>query len=289
MPQYELYQKIGLVLFICFGPWLGCQGVHTKIGTEKKFSFPEHFLFQVEDKSTHLILTGGSSQNQKVSFFWDSGSNISFVSDGYLPAHSQKEIWFGKRKEMISNLPALIPEAFSGLLGNDFFRQTCIFWIQTNLYVFSYDSPFCQKPEAYLGTEIKRFETKKFGDYHYIKFRRESTEEKWAVLDTGASVSILPKTKTSRSLGEKKVFQPGGLVSSVFLYESEETLFLAFKSGLWGGYEGLPYLNGISLENLHLPGEKDKGEVWVVGLDVLRLNPLFWDFTRNQIGILSPK
>ncbi len=108
----------------------------------------------------------------------------------------------------------------------------------------------------------------------------------FAHLDTGASLSILPKGEGEDFLGEKRVFRPGNHILTLDHWQAKEPLVLFAKSGFREEYQNVQFLTGISLENFHLSGDKDKEEVWVIGLDVIRARPLVWDFSRNRIGIL---
>lgn len=248
-----------------------------------------HIYFEVEDKETHLLLHGANLNGTKTPLFWDTGSDISFYEPKQL-AETQKVPTQFQNQEFLFHLnpkKGILPEGIIGLLGVDFFEQTCVYWEIENLYIFPSDSSFCKKPDVYLSTNLKILNTKKKGDHFYAQFQFAGKENHWALLDTGSSLSILPTEEGARFIGERKVFLPGNRILAANLFESQGKLSLIERSGVLQDYSQVLFLGGISLENLDFPGDKEKEEVWVIGLDVLRKKPLFWDFSRNQIGILT--
>ncbi|MBL0954238.1 MAG: hypothetical protein IBJ01_05670 [Leptospira sp.] len=292
MPTFSLYQKIGLVsLSICL--WV-CLPTPTKkefktsetIPSPFRFprSLPPHTKIQVLDTGISLLLLGFQSGNETFSFLWDTGSNISFY-EGSDSAIS-KEFQIGGQVVTIRRGEGILPKGIQGLVGLDFFRGTCIFWDQRELYWFSENSPFCVHPDAYLSTQLKILVTKQKGEHTFVSFEYPKSFQSFAHIDTGASLSLLPKGGDDEFLGERRVFRPGNSILIMNHWRSMEPLTLIAKSGFREDYQNVEFLTGISLENFHLSGDKDKEEGWVIGLSILRTRPLFWDFSRNRIGII---
>ncbi|MCZ8341827.1 MAG: hypothetical protein O9301_02245 [Leptospira sp.] len=282
MSQPKLHQKISLVPLVIVS-LIGCFSQKRSDPVSYKPNLP-HIYFEVEDKETHLILHGSQMNGTPVSFFWDTGSDFSFYEGVDLLEWQEF-----KNQDFLFSLPQkknILPEGVFGLLGIDFFQKTCVYWENTHLYVFSSDSSFCKRPDAYLSTNLKFLETKKIRDHFFAKFEFGQRQDSWALLDTGSSLNILPNEHEAKQLGEKRVFLPGKKILIANLYESQISLFLKDRFGQKIEYKRPMYLGGISLENLDFSGDKDKEEVWVVGLEILRQRPIFWDFSRNLIGVL---
>lgn len=306
MPTFSLYQKIGLVfLFLSVGMCVPnpTRNVSPKDRTSQvpnqppshpnhsstNFPFPRtlppHTKIQVLDTGISLLLLDfQTTTGEKVSFLWDTGSEISFY-EGKDRLYS-KEFQIGERKLQIRRGEGILPEGIQGLMGLDSFRGTCLLYDQNTIYWFIGDSPFCVHPDAYLGTQLKFLTTKQKGDHSFVLFEYPKSFVSYAHLDTGASLSILPKGEGETFLGEKRVFRPGNTILTLNHWQSKEPLTLISQSGFREEYPQVQFLTGISLENFLLSGDKDKEEVWVIGLDVLRTRPLFWDFSRKRIGII---
>ncbi|TGM48189.1 hypothetical protein EHQ92_09965 [Leptospira biflexa] len=299
MPTFSLYQKIGLVfLFLSVGmcvpnptrnqPPLSPSSPtnHSSFPVSHLIqrSLPPHTKIQVFDTGISLMLLGFRSGEESVSFLWDTGSEISFY-EGKDRLYS-KEFQIGERKLQIRRGEGILPEGIQGLMGLDSFRGTCLLYDQNTIYWFIGDSPFCVHPDAYLGTQLKFLTTKQKGDHSFVLFEYPKSFVSYAHLDTGASLSILPKGEGETFLGEKRVFRPGNTILTLNHWQSKEPLTLISQSGFREEYPQVQFLTGISLENFLLSGDKDKEEVWVIGLDVLRTRPLFWDFSRKRIGII---
>ncbi|PJZ85674.1 hypothetical protein [Leptospira harrisiae] len=292
MYKLTLYQKVSLVfLFIVFGACI--PGPVRSHQTPVSYQFPTskplppHLSISVVDQGTHLLLSGFESQGESFSFFWDTGSETSFydspISEGEVEFKLQGLPFTFKK------IKGVLPKTFSGLVGLDFFRGVCIFWFGEELKQFPGDSPFCEHPDAYLSTDLKILNTKKKGDYYYVQFEYPEGSRSFAMVDTGSSLTLIPQSPGDSILGEKKVFFAGNQIQTAALRETNLPLHLIAKSGIREEYKQVQYLTGISLENFLLPGDKDKEEVWSIGLNVLRTRPLFWDFSRNRIGIVRTK
>ncbi|TGL90876.1 hypothetical protein EHQ68_05535 [Leptospira congkakensis] len=293
MSEYPLYQKVSVILFAFFylgacvpGPVRSHQtAVLYQFPTSKPL--PPHISVAVVDKGTHLLFTGIESEGKTFSFFWDTGSELSFYES--TSTEEEKEFQLNGLKFTLKNKKGILPESFPGLLGLDFFQGTCIFWFGEELKRFTKDSPFCDQPDAYLSTDLKILNTKKKGDYYYVQFEYPEGYRSFGMVDTGSSLTMIPPGINDRILGEKKVFFPGNRILPAKLQETSSELYLIAKSGIREEYKQVQFLSGISLENFLLPGDKDKEEVWSIGLNVLRTRPLFWDFSRNRIGIVRTK
>lgn len=304
MPTLSLYQKIGLVILsISVGMCLPNPTRNDSLNapsdrvsppslsslpSKPEFIFPRslppHTKIQVLDTGISLLLLGFQSGGESFSFLWDTGSDISFYEGS--DSLYAKEFQIGEKKLTIRRGEGILPDGIQGLLGLDAFRSSCVFWDGNLLYWFSGDSPFCDHPDAYLGTGLKILSTKQKGEHSYVQFEYPKSFLSYAHLDTGASLSILPKGERDEFLGEKKVFRPGNRILSLDHWQSREPLTLFAKSGFREEYQKVQFLTGISLENFDLSGDKDKEEVWVIGLGVLRTRPLFWDFSKKRIGII---
>ncbi|TGL03381.1 hypothetical protein EHQ43_16545 [Leptospira bouyouniensis] len=306
MPTFSLHQKIGLV-FLCLSVGMCLPHPTRNISlndqtsqflkpspshrnqSSKNFLFPRtlppHTKVQVLDTGISLLLLGfQTTTGEKVSFLWDTGSDISFYEGS--DSLEAKDFQIGEKKLRLRSGEGILPDGIQGLLGLDAFRGTCVFWDQDLLYWFPSESPFCDHPDAYLGTQLKFLTTKQKGEHSYVQFEYPKSFPSYAHLDTGASLSILPKGGGEDYLGEKRVFRPGGTILTLDHWLAKETLILMSKSGFREEYPNVEFLTGISLENFHLSGDKDKEEVWVIGLGVLRTRPLYWDFSRKRIGII---
>ncbi|PJZ45995.1 hypothetical protein [Leptospira brenneri] len=289
MSKLPLYQKVSLILSILFlgacipGPIRSHQTpVLYQFPTTK--ILPPHIRISVVDMGTHLLLSGIEGKGQTYSFLWDTGSDLSF----YESASSELETEFnlGGHRFTLKNKKGILPESLSGLLGLDFFSGTCIFWFGEELKRFPGDSPFCEHPDAYLSTDLKILNTKRKMDHYYAEFEYPEGHSSFGLLDSGSSLNLLPKGPRDLFLGEKKVFLAGNKIQTAEHRKADSPLYLIAKSGIREEYKQVQFLTGISLENFLLPGDKDREEVWVIGLDILRTRPLFWDFSRGRVGIV---
>ncbi len=248
----------------------------------------------MEDKESHLLLHGftEASSGNPLALLWDTGSDVSFLSgtpDSSVSQAPQDLIWSGNRYPF-SVKKGIIPDEMKGIVGLDFFRETCVWWSGEDLYVFHHSSVFCERPQAYLSTSLKTLVTKRLGAYAAVTFRFLGKQYEYGLLDTGSSFCILPKETDEKFefLRKETVILAGNRRKEAELFHTEESLGLATNSGVFQEYSDIHLLTGISLENFLLPREKDRGDVWVVGLSILRKRPLFWDFSRNRIAVFSP-
>ncbi|MBM9546746.1 hypothetical protein JWG40_06945 [Leptospira sp. 201903074] len=293
MPQFSLYQKTSVVL-VFFYFWACIPGPVRSHQTPVPYKFPTtktlppHTTITVIDEGSHLLLLGAESQGKSFSFLWDTGSDLSFYESPTSEEKSEFRLGGGPQFTL-KNKKGILPQSIPGLLGLDFFRDSCIFWFGEELKLFSGDSPFCEHPDAYLSTDLKLLHTKKKGDHYYVQFEYPEGHSSFGLIDTGSSLNLLPSGPNDRFLGEKKVFLAGNKIKTAIQRESASVLYLVAKSGIREEYKQVQFLTGISLENFHLPGDKDREEVWVIGLDILRTRPLFWDFVRGRVGIVRTK
>ncbi|TGL37736.1 hypothetical protein [Leptospira perdikensis] len=292
MSKLSLYQKVSISLSLFF---LGAciQGPVRSHQTSVLYQFPSnktlppHVRISVVDEGSYLLLTGIETKGKTFSFLWDTGSDVSF----YESAGSEESSVFtlGGYLFHLNQRKGILPESIPGLIGLDFFSGSCIFWFGEELKRFPGDSPFCEHPDAYLSTDLKLLNTKKKGDHYYVAFEYPEGHTSFGLLDTGSSLNLLPSAPSDRFLGEKKVFLAGNKIQTAIHKESTSVLYLVAKSGIREEYRQVQFLTGISLENFLLPGDKDREEVWVIGLDILRTRPLFWDFSRGRVGIVHTK
>lgn len=292
MPQFSLYQKTSVALsFLCF--WACIPGPVRSQQSSLPYQFitsktlPPHSNITVVDEGSHLLLKGSLFQGKSFSFLWDTGSDLSFYESS--SAEENSEFTLGTHRFTLKNKKGILPETIPGLLGLDFFKDSCIFWFGEELKRFPADSPFCEHPDAYLSTDLKFLNTKKKGDHYYVQFEYPEGHLSFGLLDTGSSLNLLPQGPGDRVLGEKKVFLAGNRIKTAIQRESVSPFYLVAKSGIREEYRQVQFLTGISLENFLLPGDKDREEVWVIGLDILRTRPLFWDFSRGHVGIVHTK
>lgn len=292
MPEYPLYQKVSVILFLFFF-WACIPGPVRPHQTPVSYQFsaakilPPHTSITVIDKGTHLLISGVTSNQGTFSFMWDTGSELSFYeSKG--PEESST-FTLGGQSFILKNIKGILPESIPGLLGIDFFSESCIFWFGEELKQFPEDSPFCEHPDAYLSTDLKFLNTKKKGKYFFLQFEYPDGHTSFGEMDTGSSLNLLPEGPNDRFLGEKKVFLAGNRIKTAIHRETASPFYLVTKSGIREEYRQVQFLTGISLENFLLPGDKDREEVWVIGLDILRTRPLFWDFARGRVGIVRTK
>ncbi|MCW7492919.1 hypothetical protein ND861_07910 [Leptospira sp. 2 VSF19] len=292
MFQLSLYQKVSVVSFIFFlgacipGP-IRVRQSPVPFPILKTQTLPPHISMSLSDEGTHLLITGVESSGQSLSLLWDTGSDLSFYESP--SAEESKEFRLVGKRFTLKNKKGVLPESIPGLLGLDFFRGSCIFWMGTELKQFPETSPFCEHPEAYLSLDFKFLNTKKKGEHFYVQFEYPEGHVSYGLVDTGSSLNLLPGDTRDRFLGEKKVFLAGNKIQRADLMESTSTLYLFSKTGIREEYRNVQFLTGISLENFLLPGDKDREEVWVIGLDILRTRPLFWDFSRGRLGIVHSK
>ncbi|WP_411822219.1 hypothetical protein [Leptospira sp. 'Mane'] len=296
-----MYQKTSLtfLLLLCFFLY-HCQrevvSLPSPVSSIQKSSLLEILpkgKFKVEDLGTHLLLHGfsDSETNKPHPLLWDTGSDISFVGERlgkeedtqFRLRWEGKDFSFKKRK-------GILPESLEGLIGNDFFDQTCIWWENGELLVFDSSSSFCERPQAFLSTKLRSLSIQKWNFHYYVNFKGKKEETFLGILDTGASLSLLPfkEEEGLSAQGKKKVFLPGNQIREADLFYWKGPLYLGTSLGIWEEYFDIYFLSGISLENFLLSRDKDRKEVWVIGLDILRKKPLFWDFARNRIAILNP-
>ncbi|MGE8722356.1 hypothetical protein ACO2KH_13555 [Leptospira terpstrae] len=293
MPQFSLYQKVGLVcILLSLGVCSPNQTpIRNQLHSPSTFPFPitlpPHTKIQVLDTGIALILQGFQRGDSTVSFLWDTGSDISFYEN--MDGSYSSEFQIGERKIEIRRGEGILPKGIQGLLGLDVFQGTCLFYFGTEMFWFPGNSPFCSHPDAYLGTNLKILATKQKQGHIYVQFEYPKSFTSFAHIDTGASLNFLPKGENDQYIGEKRVFLPGNQILTLSHWGAAEPLVLLSKSGFREEYRQAQFLTGISLENFHLPGDKDKEEVWVIGLDILRTRPLFWDFTRGRVGIVHTK
>lgn len=292
MHKLSLYQKVSVVLFLFyFGACL--RGPIPSRQTPVSYQFlksktlPPHTSIKIIDTGTHLLLSGIKSDKGTNSFLWDTGSELSFYESGGTEESSTFAL--GGQSFTLKNMKGILPKSIPGLLGIDFFSENCIFWLGEELKRFPKDSPFCEHPDAYLSTDFKFLNTKKKGKNLYLEFEYPEGRRSFAEIDTGASLNLLPEGPNDLFLGEKKVFLAGNRIKTANHMESASPFYLVTISGIREEYKQVQYLTGISLENFLLPGDKDREEVWVIGLDILRTRPLFWDFTRGRVGIVHSK
>ncbi len=278
-----LYQKISLI-FLCLH--LSFCVSASKKGLNPRLSQLPGYLgeFSVQDQKTHLVLIGlqNSSENM-VPVIWDTGSDLSFLEGEGSPA----PMAFGGKRFAMPFRKGILPDDFPGLLGNDFFLKTCVYWEDSSLLVFDSSSRFCAEPEAYIGIDFKRLLVQSQGGHFYASLESETQESCKGLVDTGASLSLLPETFFSSwdSLGKKQVFLPGKKVVQAEERKAKSRLLIPIKDSSPLQYLEVRYLTGISIEEIDFPREKGNNQVCVLGLDVLRQRPLFWDFTRRQIRI----
>ncbi|WP_167884356.1 hypothetical protein [Leptospira ilyithenensis] len=297
-----MYQKTGLrflILLSFCSAFLQCQGETTSIPSSS-FVNKTSILnvlpkgkFKVEDLGTHLLLHGFSDPDTNKSYplLWDTGSDISFVRE-HLGAERDTQFrlrWEGKDFPF-KKRKGILPESLEGLVGNDFFDNTCVWWENGELQVFDSSSSFCEKPQAFLTTSLRTLSVRKWNLHYYASFKGKKEKTYIGILDTGASLSLLPfkGEEGLESQGKKKVFLPGNQIQEADLFYWKGPLYLGTNLGIWEEYFDIYFLSGISLENFLLSRDKDREEVWVIGLDILRRKPLFWDFARNRIAILNP-
>ncbi|MBM9592798.1 hypothetical protein JWG41_20350 [Leptospira sp. 201903075] len=292
MPKLSLYQKVSVILFLfSFGACI--PGPIRSHQTPVLYQFPTnkilppHTRISVLDEGSHLLITGIESQERTFSFLWDTGSDVSFYES--MGPEVSSDFRLGGYPFTLNQRKGILPESIPGLIGLDFFSGSCIFWYGEELKRFPEDSPFCEHPDAYLSTDLKLLNTKKKGDHYYVQFEYPEGHTSFGLLDTGSSLNLLPSAPSDRFLGEKKVFLAGNKIQTAIHKESTSILYLVAKSGIREEYRQVQFLTGISLENFHLPGDKDREEVWVIGLDILRTRPLFWDFSRGRVGIVHTK
>ncbi|MCT8332906.1 hypothetical protein NUH30_04415 [Leptospira sp. 85282-16] len=290
MSQFSLYQKISVVFsFVLFGACNpGPVRVHqTSVPFTLTKNLPPHSTISISDEGTHLLIHGLESSGQSLSLLWDTGSDLSFYDSP--SSEESKEFRLGEKRFILKNKKGVLPESIPGLLGLDFFRGSCIFWIGEVLKQFPETSPFCEHPDAYLSLDFKFLNIKKKGDHYYAQFEYPEGHISFGLVDTGSSLNLLPKGAQDRFLGEKKVFLAGNKIQKANLMKSTSVFYLVTKVGTREEYRQVQFLTGISLENFLLPGDKDREEVWVIGLDILRTRPLFWDFSRGRVGIVHSK
>ncbi|TGM81625.1 hypothetical protein EHR01_02155 [Leptospira mtsangambouensis] len=292
MYKLSLYQKVSVVQFLIYfgaclpGP-IPSRQTPVSYQFPKSKTLPPHTSIKIIDTGTHLLLSGIKSDKGNDSFLWDTGSELSFYESG--GTEESSTFTLGGQSFTLKNIKGILPKSIPGLLGIDFFSENCIFWFGEELKRFPKDSPFCEHPDAYLSTDFKFLNTKKKGKDLYLEFEYPEGRRSFAEIDTAASLNLLPEGPNDLFLGEKKVFLAGNRIKTANHMESASSFYLVTLSGIREEYKQVQYLKGISLENFHLPGDKDREEVWVIGLDILRTRPLFWDFFRGRVGIVHSK
>jgi hypothetical protein len=242
----------------------------------------------MENRNTYLLAHGfkDSVSNQEVPLFFDTGSETSFLA-AEIHAAGKDLIW-SREKIPFPVHKGILPEGIQGILGLDFFQHTCIWWEGEYLSVYDAKSSVCQNPQAYFSTSLKLLVTKRIESYYYVK-NVKNGKTFWSLVDTGTSLSFLPSEFEvgAESRGLKKVFHAGGRIQEIELFYTSGPLQFETSLGNSVSYFDFSFLRGISLEQLHLPREKDREGVWVIGLNLLGRAPLFWDFERNRIGLFS--
>lgn len=286
MHKSFLYQKASLVLLLVF--FSSCASPQKTV--DQRLSGLSGFLgqFSVQDLTTHLVLTGlKESSGDSVPLVWDTGSDTSFrEGDG-----KSSELFLGEKAYPFPFKKNILPDSFPGLLGNDFFQRTCLYWQGDTVLVFQSDSRFCTEPEAYLGIDFKKVLTTTQGEHFYVSLESESKQSCRGLVDTGASLSLFPENffPTSESLGEKQVFLPGKKLIQAEERKTKSRLLIPVRDSEPLQYSGIRFLTGISIEGIDFPRDKGNKQVCVLGLDLLRKRPLFWDFSKKQIRIQESK
>lgn len=229
------------------------------------------------------MVHGFERNGKKIELVWDTGSDKSLL-DG--PEAKWDFLQRNNQLYPLPVVPAIVPLGYHGLLGLDFFPKNCILWNYDELWVFAASDPFCLSPETFLQNKIQYWKTKQRGIHTFVNI--QEGEGFWALLDTGATVSLLPEIPESEDLGERTVSLTKQRTRMVRFKKRTKDLILSLASGEGISYQEVEYLTGISLVDFDFPGDKDSREVWVVGLNVLRRFPIFWDFSRNRVGIVTP-
>ncbi len=296
MPKSQLYQKVSLakplyIILFCFTAFACAKQMQT-LHPQKTFTLPtppgQKGKFQVVAYDTHIILLGlkDSETEETIPLLFDTGSDVSFLAEEYHPK-VRTLFWAGEVYQFAVK-KGILPPGIEGILGSDFFKQTCIWWDGDQFTVYDWQSSVCQRPEAYFSTALKLLVTQKKQAFYYIKHLKDG-KSYWSLADTGASLSILPDSyqEGAESLGMKKVFYAGGSIHEIPLFYAKGPLSFETSQGNTVSFFDFSFLGGISLEKLELPREKDREGVWVIGLQILGRVPLFWDFERNRIGLYT--
>ncbi|MCZ8155392.1 MAG: hypothetical protein O9264_04675 [Leptospira sp.] len=297
MPEQKLYQKIGLslrfaifVLSLTFSIFQ-CQHPLSSNSSGRRQLHPSGGIgsFQVSHHGNYALLHGFKDpiSQKNIPLLFDTGSEVSFLAEEEFP--SSRNLEWGDVPYFFSVKKGILPSGIYGVIGLDFFRLHCIWWEAESLSVYQWQSEVCQKPEAYFTVGLKAIETKKMGSFYYIQYTSPKLIKHWGLVDSGASLSILPEEFEvgAESRGKTKLFLAGGLIQEVNLFFSNGKIEFLTKSGNTIPYTRFSFLRGISLEHLHLPREKDREDDSVIGLELLSRAPVFWDFKRNRIGIYS--
>jgi hypothetical protein len=244
--------------------------------------------FRVETSETHILLFGffDPKGGNTIPLLFDTGSDSSFLAEEIYP--TPKILTWQDRSLSFSVRKGILPEGVQGILGHDFFQHTCIWWEGDRLTVFEASSAVCSSPEAYFSTELKLLVTEKKDSFYYVRNLRKG-KTFWSLVDTGSSLSFLPSEyeAEAESQGNRRVFLAGGQIRDVALFYTKGPLDFETRQGITISYFDFSFFRGISLEHLQLSREKDSEAVWVIGLNLLCRNPLFWDFERNHIGMYS--
>ncbi|MDZ4725798.1 MAG: hypothetical protein SH817_06560 [Leptospira sp.] len=295
MPKSELYQKTCLIkfcfftLFLCFHCHKGAKPniinpISKKVVTEGLVG-----IFAVQNKDTYVLLHGFKDQHsgKSIPLLLDTGSDLTFLSDENI-TNGKPLLWEGNSYSFPTR-SGILPNEILGVIGLDFFQQTCIWWEDDTIAVYRASSSVCLRPQAYFSTNLKLLSTTKKDSFYYVRFFKEE-KKYWGLVDTGATISHLPVEfeTNAASHGKKNVFLAGGKIQEANLFFNEAHLYLETKEGNSIPFKDFYFLNGISLEHLDLTREKDSETVGVIGLELLQRFPLFWDFQRNSIGLLNP-
>lgn len=296
MSKSQLYQKVSIAkpsyLFLfCFAVF-ACAKLTQSVPSQKTIDVPippgQKGKFQVVSFDTHIILLGlkDSVSGETIPLLFDTGSDVSFLAAEYHPR--ERSLFWAGTSYQFPVRKGILPPGIEGIVGSDFFQQTCIWWDKEQLTVYDWQSSVCERPEAYFSTALKLLVTQKKQAFYYIKHLKDG-KAYWSLVDTGATLSILPDPyqEGAETLGPKKVFYAGGSVHEIPLFHTRGPLTLETSQGSAVSFFDFSFLGGISLEKLELPREKDREGVWVIGLQLLGRVPLFWDFERNRIGLYT--
>jgi hypothetical protein len=298
MSESELHQetRVRILLLVfsiaSFFLWAGCTIPisRSQASKENRVQVPQGSLgrFGIQNLGSHLLVSGfvDSENGKPIPLLLDTGSDSSFLA---WESHSKnKELLWSGTSFLFSTKKGIVPQGIEGILGLDFFRNYCIWWEEDFLTVYSFDSSVCTHPLAFFSTELKLLATRKKDSFYYVRFGREE-KMYWGLVDSGASLSFLPSEfeQSAESLGKKTVFLAGGIIQEADLFHTQSPIRFETALGDRVSYIDFSFLRGISLEHLTFPREKDREDVWVIGLELLSRAPLFWDFKRNRIGLFT--
>ncbi len=295
MPKSQLYQKTSLVtalslifFFVCVFHCANQTKVHTQ--TPNNIPIPSGYIgtFYVQNFETHMLLHGllNSETKESIPLLLDTGSDLSFLA-GETHVSDKKLLWAEKTYKFPVKT-GILPAGIEGIVGHDFFQHTCIWWEKNQITVYDADSEVCSEPLAFFSTSLKLLETRRFESFYYIKAVKNRVTH-WTLVDSGSSLTFLPLEfdPDSEALGNKKVYPAGGKVFELPHFQTKGPLEFATVQGNLISFFDFSFLGGISLEQLQITKDKDREAVWVIGLNLLRRVPIFWDFKRSRIGIYA--